>query len=78
MLPLEHDLLGLADRSRKETGEPCGKQNLARAGGALEARRPVDDVADRREVVHGGVTDVADERLAEVEADTDSEVRFAG
>ena len=75
LLALEHYLLGYADRCRKEPSEPSGQQDLAGRRMALEARRGVDDIADRGEVVHGGVPDVPDERFAEVESDADLEVR---
>jgi hypothetical protein len=77
LLSLEHDQLGHADRSREYASQPCGKQNLATSRLGLEPRRRVDNVPDGGEVMHGGVTDIADERLAEVEPDTDREVRFA-
>jgi hypothetical protein len=77
LLALEHNQLGHADRSGDEASQPCGKQHLATGRVGLEARRRVDNVPDGGEVVHGGVSDVADERLAEVEPDTDREVRFA-
>ncbi len=78
MLSLQRDQLGLADRSWEHARQAFGKQNLATRRVALEARRSVDHVPDCREVMNGGVSDVADERLAEVEPDTDREVRFAG
>ena len=69
LLPFQFKLDRRADRDGQTVRHSFREHDFAAARLPLEARSRVHDVSDCGEVIHGPLTDVADERLPDVETD---------